>query len=84
MMRAAPASFLVRCSRNGAGPTPGMCLQVQAHRQADLTVRFPRDWLEDWRSVTDSIERLIAKLRPPGGDVDDRPQIGPRIAIWKL
>jgi hypothetical protein len=63
---AAPESFLVRCSRNGAGPTPGMCLYVRRIGEADVTVRFLRDWLGDWRPVAANIERLIAKLRPPG------------------
>jgi hypothetical protein len=25
-------------------------------------VRFPRDWLEDWRFVASNIERLIGSL----------------------
>jgi hypothetical protein len=56
--------FLVRCSRNGAGPTPGTCLYEQRIDAADLMVRFPRDWLADWRAVSEKIERLIAGLRP--------------------
>jgi hypothetical protein len=63
---AAPENFLVRCSRNGAGSTPGMCLHVRRIGDADVTVRFVRDWLDDWRSVAENIERLIAKLRAPG------------------
>jgi hypothetical protein len=62
----APQNFLVRCSRNGAGPTPGMCLYVRRIGEADVTVRFLRDWLADWRPVAGNIEKLIAKLRPPG------------------
>jgi hypothetical protein len=63
---AAPENFLVRCSRNGAGPTPGMCLYVRRIGDADVTVRFLRDWLSDWRPVAGNIERLLTKLRPPG------------------
>ncbi len=63
---AAPENFLVRCTRNGAGPTRGMCLYVRRIGEADVTVRFLRDWLGDWRSVAGNIERLIVKLRPPG------------------
>lgn len=63
---AAPETFLVRCNRNGAGPTPGMCLSVRRIGDADVTVRFLRDWLADWRPVAGNIERLVAKLRPPG------------------
>jgi hypothetical protein len=63
---AKPDNFLVRCSRNGAGPTPGICLYSRRIDAADVTVRFPRDWLNDWRAVADSIEALIARLRPRG------------------
>ena len=62
----APENFLVRCTRNGAGPTPGMCLYVKRVGEADVTVRFLRDWLNDWLPVAGNIERLITKLRPPG------------------
>jgi hypothetical protein len=27
-------------------------------------VRFPRDWLRDWRMVADKLDRLLASLRP--------------------
>jgi hypothetical protein len=30
-------------------------------------VRLLRDWLNDRRSVADNIERLMTRLRPPGG-----------------
>jgi hypothetical protein len=62
----APQNFLVRCSRNGNGPTPGMCLYVRRIVETDVTVRFLRDWLADWRPVAENIDRLIAKLRSPG------------------
>jgi len=58
--------FLVRCSRNGAGPTPGTCLSSRRIDRADIVVRFPRDWLSDWRAIDAGIERLIDSLRPPG------------------
>jgi len=62
-----PSQFLVRCSRNGAAATPGICLQVRRIGEAEVTIRFPRDWLEDWRAVAGNLDRLIEKLRPPGG-----------------
>jgi len=62
---AAPAHFVARCSRPGAGPTPGICLlERRLAEAADITVRFPRDWLVDWRRLSVGIERLIASLRP--------------------
>ena len=61
---AAAAAFLVRCSRNGAGPTPGTCLYQRRLDGAELTVRFPRDWLGDWRTVAGNVDRLVARLQP--------------------
>jgi hypothetical protein len=61
-----PERFFVRCTR-GAGPTPGTCLREQRIGTADLTVRFPRAWLEEWRTVAPAIDRLVAGLHPVGG-----------------
>lgn len=58
-----PERFLLRCSR-AKPPTPGVCLHEQRIGSADITVRFPRDWLEHWRDVAAGIERLVAGLRP--------------------
>jgi hypothetical protein len=61
---AAPERFVVRCSRPGAGPTPGICLfERRLADAADVVVRFPRDWLVDWRQLAAGIERLIASLQ---------------------
>jgi len=54
--------FLVRCTRNGAGPTPGTCLHERRIEAADIVVRFPRDWLAEWQTVASRIDRLIASL----------------------
>ena len=54
--------FLVRCTRNGAGPTPGTCLYERRIEGADVVVRFPRDWLTDWRTVGARIDKLITRL----------------------
>jgi hypothetical protein len=59
--------FLVRCTRSGPGPTPGTCLYERRIDTADLVVRFPRDWLADWRMVAGKIDQLIARLRPAPG-----------------
>ena len=62
----APERFLLRCTRR-TGAAPGMCLHERRIMTADVTVRFPHDWLADWRSVADGIDRLLASLRPHGG-----------------
>jgi hypothetical protein len=55
--------FLLRCTRDTGGPTPGTCLHERRIGGADITVRFPRSWLEDWNSVADGIDRLITRLQ---------------------
>jgi hypothetical protein len=62
---AAQPGFVVRCSRPGAAGTPGMCLYERRIETADLTVRFPSEWLTGWRAVNDGIAKLIGTLRPP-------------------
>ena len=63
---AAPERFLLRCTRK-VGVTPGMCLHERRLGTADVTVRFPRDWLADWQKVASGIDRLIVGMRPAGG-----------------
>jgi hypothetical protein len=63
---AAPERFLLRCSRQ-VGATPAMCLQEQRIAGADITIRFPREWLSDWRSVAIGIDRLMGRLHAQGG-----------------
>ena len=56
--------FVARCSRPGAAGTPGICLYERRIENADLTVRFPSDWLTGWRAVNDGIAKLIGTLKP--------------------
>jgi hypothetical protein len=59
----APDHFTARCSRTGIGNT-GLCLLERRIGNADITLRFPRDWLTDWTGVADGIDRLMARLHP--------------------
>ena len=59
----APEHFLARCSLRGV-VNSGSCLLERRIGNADITVRFPRDWLNDWRSVASGIDTLIARLHP--------------------
>ncbi|MGZ8310011.1 MAG: hypothetical protein ACXWU0_09455 [Rhodoplanes sp.] len=63
---AAQPGFVARCSRPGAAGTPGMCLLERRIENADVTVRFPSDWLTGWRAVNAGVEMLMAKLKPGG------------------
>lgn len=52
-----------RCTRDTA--TPGMCLSERRIDSADLTFRFPRRWLAQWRDVAGAMDRLSGQLRAP-------------------
>ena len=60
-----PDQFFARCTRQSGG-VPGMCIQERVLGAADITLRFPRDWLDHWRDVAASFDRLIAQLSPQG------------------
>ncbi len=60
---AEPERFIVRCTRRN-GLAPGICLYERRIGAADITLRFPRDWLSDWRGVASTIDRLIVNLHP--------------------
>jgi hypothetical protein len=64
---AAPERLLMRCTQP-FGAMPGTCLHERRLGAADVTVRFPRDWLNDWRATADGIDRLIAKITPTGAE----------------
>jgi len=54
-----------RCTRDAS--TPGMCLSERRIDGADLTFRFPRSWLSQWREVVNAMDRLTAQLHGPKG-----------------
>jgi hypothetical protein len=62
---AASPALTARCTRDGA--TPGMCLAERRVGGADLTFRFPRSWLSQWRDTAEAMEKLTAQLRGPKG-----------------
>ncbi len=58
-----PEHFLARCSRQGV-VNSGTCLLERRIGNADVTFRFPRNWLKDWKSVATGIDKLLARLHP--------------------
>ena len=58
-------SLNARGTRDGV--TPGMCLSERRIDGADLTFRFPRSWLVQWRDVANAMERLTVQLQGPKG-----------------
>jgi hypothetical protein len=53
-------ALTARCTRDGS--TPGMCLSERRVDGADLTFRFPRSWLAQWRDLATSMDRLTLQL----------------------
>jgi hypothetical protein len=58
-----PEQFLARCTR-AAGAVRDTCISERALDGAQISIRFPRDWLSDWRNVAAGFERLVAQLHP--------------------
>ena len=52
--------------------TPGMCLSERRVDGADLTFRFPRSWLAQWRDVANAMNRLTAQMHGPKGSAARR------------
>jgi hypothetical protein len=60
-----PERFFARCTR-AVHAVPGTCIHERLVDSAEITLRFPRQWLEDWRNIVAGFGRLMAKLNPPG------------------
>ncbi len=59
-----PEQFFARCTRQ-VGTVRGSCLHERLIDTAEVTLRFPRTWLDDWRGVAAGADHLIAQLHPP-------------------
>jgi hypothetical protein len=57
---AQPTHFLARCTRHGV-MNAGNCLLERRIGEADITFRFPRAWLSDWRQIAKGIDTLMAR-----------------------
>jgi hypothetical protein len=62
---ASAPTLSARCTRDGV--TPGMCLSERRVDGADLTFRFPRSWLAQWRDVANAMDRLTAQMHGTKG-----------------
>jgi hypothetical protein len=58
-----PQHFLARCATHGVIGS-GSCLLEKRIGEADLTFRFPRDWLRNWQQVAHAVDTLMARLHP--------------------
>jgi len=66
-----PDQFFARCTRD-LGVMPGTCIHERTIGAAEVTLRFPRGWLVDWRSVAGGFDRLLSTLRPRADDGHQR------------
>lgn len=67
-----PVQFFARCTRQ-AGVVPGTCIHERTIDAAEITLRFPRQWLDHWRNVAAGFDQLMAQLHPAvGRSADDR------------
>jgi hypothetical protein len=62
---ASASNLNARCTRDAA--TPGMCLSERRIDGADLTFRFPRSWLAQWRDVANAMDRLTVQVHGSPG-----------------
>lgn len=60
-----PEEFFALCSRP-VRTLPGTCIQERSLDAAAITLRFSREWLQDWRSVAAGFDRLVAQLHATG------------------
>jgi hypothetical protein len=58
-----PEQFFARCTRASA-LVRGTCIHERSLDGAEITLRFPREWLEDWRSLAAGFDGLMAQLHP--------------------
>jgi hypothetical protein len=58
-----PEQFFARCTRQTAD-MPGTCIHERLIDADEITFRFPRAWLDDWRNVSAGFDRLIAQIHP--------------------
>jgi len=65
LFSASAPALSARCTRDDM--TPGMCLSERRVDDADLTFRFPRSWLSQWRDVAAAMDRLTVQLHGPKG-----------------
>ena len=65
LFTATEPQLIARCTRDTS--TPGMCLSEQRIEGADLTSRFPRSWLAQWRDIATAMNRLSAQMHSAKG-----------------
>lgn len=65
LVYASSPQIIARCTRDAK--TPGMCLAERRIEGADVTFRFPRAWLGQWRDVANAMDQIISQMRKARG-----------------
>jgi hypothetical protein len=60
-----PEQFFALCSR-ALRAVPGICIHERAIDATEVSFRFSREWLQDWRSTGSGFDRLLAQLHGQG------------------
>jgi hypothetical protein len=60
-----PEEFFALCSRP-LRALPGTCIHERSLDAAEITLRFSREWLQDWRNTAAGFDRLVAQLHGSG------------------
>jgi hypothetical protein len=60
-----PEEFFALCSRP-IRALPATCIQERSLDAAEITLRFSREWLQDWRNTAAGFDRLMTQLHAPG------------------
>ena len=56
-----PEQFFARCTRT-VRTVPGTCIHERSLDAAEITLRFPREWLQNWRKVAAGFDQLVVRL----------------------
>jgi hypothetical protein len=62
-----PDRFFARCTRETVRPVPATCIHERLLDGAEIMIRFPRAWLQDWRGVVAGFDRLASQLHQQAG-----------------
>jgi hypothetical protein len=65
-----PDRFFTRCTRETVRPVPATCIHERLLDGAEMTLRFPRAWLQDWRGVVAGFDRLASQLHQQAGTTE--------------
>jgi hypothetical protein len=67
-----PDRFFARCTREAVHALPATCIHERLVDAAEMTLRFPRAWLGDWRGVVAGFDRLVMQLHQQAAEAESK------------